>query len=47
MQTDMFNNVLYNLYDIFFDKLSCKSLKMLALSSRETNNLMMDAGGIC
>jgi hypothetical protein len=45
MQTDMFNRILYNLYDIFFDKLSSASLKNLALASHETNSLMMDSGG--
>jgi hypothetical protein len=45
MQTDMFNSILYNLYDIFFEKLSSASLKNLALVSLETNRLMMNSGG--
>lgn len=45
MQNDMFNSILYNLYDIFFDKLTSENLKNLALASHETNNLMISLGG--
>ena len=45
MQNDMFNSILYNLYDIFFDRLTSESLKNLALASREINHLMISSGG--